>query len=103
MIFLRPPEKLVIEVKSRGRVIVVQWTINGNLFSGALGVNFAYHREIYYQEETTQADIGLYEVDVFQIAQRLLPVDLEFLVTSPGNFMLIVMSIFPYSIIFATY
>ena len=103
MIFLRPPEKLVIEIKSRGRVLFVQWTINGNIFDGAIGVNFAYHREIYVQEETTQADIGVYEVEVFPDllsgGQLLLPADLEFIVTSPGNFVLIVMSIIPYSTI----
>ena len=96
VIFFRPPEKLVIEVKTRGRVLFVQWTINGNSFDGAVGANFAYHREIYVREETTQADIGVYEVRVFPdpfTGQVLLPTELEFLVTSPGNFMLIVMSV----------
>ena len=89
MIFLRPPEKLVIEVKTRGRVLFVQWIINGNSFDGPIGANFSYHREIYVQEETTQADIGVYEVRVFQDVingQLLVPADLEFIVTSPGNF-----------------
>ena len=91
VIFLRPPEKLVIEVKPRGRVILVQWSKNVNQLSGTLGVNFAYHREIYVQEETTQADIGLYEVQVFPdavVGQRLVPNELDFIVTYPGNFII---------------
>ena len=89
IIFLRPPEKLVIEVKSRGRVTFLQWARNGNMFTGVLGQDFTYHGEIYVQEETTQDDMGLYEVnalvDVIYGGQRLQPLELDFVVTLPGN------------------
>ena len=90
MIFLRPPEKLVIEVKSRGRITFLQWARNGDMFTGILGQDFTYHGEIYVKMETTQDDIGLYEVNAFEDVvgggQLLLPTDLDFIVILPGKF-----------------
>ena len=89
VIFLRPPEVLVIEVKSRGRVIVVQWSVNGARISDSVLEGFANHREIYYRKETMSSDIGLYEVSLFPdilIGQLLIPFELEYIVTFPGNY-----------------
>ena len=59
------------------------------MLTGILGQDFTYHGEIYVKMETTHDDIGLYEVNVFEDVvnggQRLLPADLDFIVTPPGN------------------
>ena len=59
------------------------------MFTGVLGQDFTYHGEIYVKKETTQDDIGLYEVnafaDVLHGSQQLLPTELDFIVTLPGN------------------
>ena len=85
VIFLRPPEELVIEVKSKGHVIVVQWSVNGVQISNSAVEGLANHREIYFRKETTSADLGLYEVNIFSIWQLQIPTELSFIVTSPGN------------------
>ena len=89
VIFLRPPEELVIEVRSRGRIIVVLWTVNGALNS--VVERFANHREIYFRKETTSSDIGLYEVRILTdpFGQLAIPADLSFIVTSPGKSILL--------------
>ena len=94
VVFLRPPEELVIEVKSTGRVIVVQWSVNGNSIPSTVLEGFANHREIYFREETTSSDIGLYEVNIFPdpiFGQLSIPIELVFIVTSPGNYVLCIM------------
>ena len=59
------------------------------MFTGVLGQDFTYHGEIYVKMETTQDDIGLYEVnaldDVLSGGQLLQPHELDFIVTPPGN------------------
>ena len=96
VIFLRPPEELVIKVKSTGRVIAVQWRVNGNSIPRSVLEGFANHREIYFRKETSSSDIGLYEVDIFPdpFGQLLIPVELEFIVTSPGNHVLFIMIVY---------
>ena len=104
VIFLRPPEELVIEVKSRGRVIGVQWTVNGKQISNDVLEGFANHREIYFRKETTSSDIGLYEVDVFPdplTGQLVIPADLTFIVISPGKSILLFLFI-PMLIVYCT-
>ena len=58
--------------------------------TGVLGQEFTYHGEIYVKMETTQDDIGLYEVNAFEDiingGQILQPSQLDFIVTPPGNF-----------------
>ena len=92
--FLRPPEELVIEVKSRGHVIVVQWVVNAVRISDSVLEGFANHREIYFRKETTSSDIGFYEVRILPnpiIGQLLIPTVLTFIVTSPGNYVMFIM------------
>ena len=90
VIILHPPEKLVIEVRCRGRYSGISWARNGALIDRSLLSN---HDEIYALERTTEADYGFYQVILtpsppsFQI---VVPDSiLEFLVTAPGlNFVL---------------
>ena len=86
VIFLRPPEKLVIEVKAIGRFRNVQWNENG-LAITPTETNSANHLEIFVRDPTTADDLSLYEVslraaDIF--SQRNVPQELDFSVTSPG-------------------
>ena len=86
VIFLRPPEKLVIEVKATGRVLAVRWQRNGVPISSSDLFN---HDEIYVQEETSTASIALYEVRIFQFSQLTIPSQLIFYVISPSKLFLI--------------
>ena len=97
VIFLRPPEELVIKVKSTGRVLVVQWVVNAVRIPDSVLEGFANHREIYFRKETTSSDIGLYEVSVLPdpiTGQLIYPFGLEFIVTSPGNHVLFIMIVY---------
>ena len=86
MIILHPPEKLVIEVRCRGRYSGIFWgRIGGASIDRSLLSN---HDEIYALGSTTEADYGLYLVFLtpsplnFQI---IVPNNiLAFLVTAPG-------------------
>ena len=86
VIFLHPPEKLVIEVRCRGRYSGISWTrIFGPPIKKTLLSN---HDEIYALGSTTEADYGIYQVvltpspPTFQI---IVPDStLEFVVTAPG-------------------
>ena len=86
VIFLRPPEKLVIEVKATGRVLAILWQRNGVRISSS---DLFSHDEIYVQEETNTASIALYEVRIFQFSQLTIPSELIFHVISPGKLFLI--------------
>jgi hypothetical protein len=85
VIFLHPPEKLVIEVACSGRYSGISWDRPGASIDRFLLSN---HDEIYALGRTTEADYGIYEVVLtpaplsFQI---ILPKSsLEFIVTAPG-------------------
>ena len=90
VIYLHPPEKLVIEVRCRGRYSGISWDRTGASINKTLLSN---HDEIYALGSTTEADYGFYQVILtpsppsFQI---IVPDNiLEFLVTAPGlNFVL---------------
>ena len=87
MIFLRPPEKLVIEVKASGRFRNVQWFKNG-LPITLTEENSANHLEIYVRDPTTADDLSLYEVNLHGASpatQRTVPTELDFSVTPPGK------------------
>ena len=87
MIFLRPPEKLVIELKATGRYLRIQWQKNGLSANIPQGPNeFPNHYEIYVVGETTEDDFGLYEVSLFPFditGQRAVPGELDFVVIPP--------------------
>ena len=90
IIFLRPPEKLVIEIKATGRYRNIRWQKN----QVPLLVHpqqFPNYNEILVYSTTTQDDLGLYEVDLRAadiLSQQNVPSDLDFLVVSPGIYFL---------------
>ena len=85
VIFLRPPDKLVIEVRCRGRYSGISWDRTSASINRALLSN---HDEIYALGGTTEADYGFYQVYLtpsppsFQIIVS--DSILEFLVIAPG-------------------
>lgn len=84
VIFLRPPEELIIEVKVRGRYIRTLWSKNGNNIATEL---LHSNGNIFAVKETTVDDFGLYEVNVLEdifTGQRLIPTELDFIATNPG-------------------
>ena len=82
VILLRPPEKLVIEIKATGRYRRIVWHKNGFL----LPHQFPNYNEILVYGTTTQDDLGLYEVSLFPVnpIQRTVPNELDFLIVPPG-------------------
>ena len=88
VIFLRPPEKLVIEIKATGRYRNIWWFKNG-LPLTIQPQQFPNYNEILVYGTTTQNDLGLYEVTLYPanpVLQLLVPVELDFIVVSPGKF-----------------
>ena len=85
VIFLRPPEKLVIEIKATGRYRNIQWTKNGARLT-IQPEQFPNFNEILIYSTTTQEDIGLYEISASfnPILQLLSPSELDFNVITPG-------------------
>ena len=67
IIILCPPEKLVLEISNTGRYLFTQWARNGQLAgipsSGfqPFFESFTHFGEVYYAENTTMEDLGLYE------------------------------------------
>lgn len=86
VIFLRPPEKLTIEVKASGRYLRLDWTRRASALT--MAQNFYNHYEIYFREQTTMGDIGLYEITPFPSSpsdQQIVPLELDFIVLLPGK------------------
>ena len=85
VIFLHPPEKLVIEVRCRGRYSGISWEGNSADIDKSLLSN---HDEIYALGRTTEADYGMYQVVLRPsppVFQDIVPQSiLEFIVTAPG-------------------
>lgn len=88
VIYLRPPEKLVIEMKVTGRYGRIEWRKNNGESLSTQPQHFSNYDEIFARGETTNDDIGLYEVELVPsdpITQLFVPQgDLEFFVISPG-------------------
>ena len=91
IIFVRPPEKLVIEVKASGRYQRISWQRNVEPLSSSTPQNpqeFSNHYEIFVRGETTEDDLGLYEVYIFVydiLNQLQMPTDIDFIVISPSE------------------
>ena len=85
VVYLRPPEKLILEVKAKGRFQEIHWSINGTLVTISQS-QFSNYREIYFVEETTEANFGLYEISprIFTPFQRTAPSELDIIVIPPG-------------------
>ena len=85
MIFLHPQEKLVIEVRCRGRYSGIFWEGNSAPIDKSLLSN---HDEIFALGRTTEADYGMYQVVLRPsppVFQDIVPGSiLEFIVTAPG-------------------
>ena len=85
VIFLHPPEKLVIEVRCRGRYSGISWDRPSGSIDRSLLSN---HDEIYARGRTTEADYGLYQVVLLPSPptfQDIVPASiLDFVVTAPG-------------------
>ena len=85
MLFLHPPEKLVIEVRCRGRYSGISWERTSGSIDRSLLSN---HDEIYALGRTTEADYALYRVVLFPsppIFQDIVSSSiLDFIVTVPG-------------------
>ena len=87
MIFLRPPEKLIIEIKASGLYGRLDLRRNGvNLTQEQ---NFYNHREIYFLNRPDVDDLGFYEVECFPspptFDQRCVPPELDFVIILPGK------------------
>ena len=88
---IRPPKKLVLEVRATGRYDRIEWTRNGNVFeSNSFATepeNFANFMEIYFNEPTTEADFGVYEVVTMPTggSGQITPERIIFLVSPPGK------------------
>ncbi len=65
-IFIRPPEKLVLEVRATGGYRLIEWTRNEILqgFPGFLppAESFVHFSKIYVVENTSMEDLGVYDV-----------------------------------------
>ena len=88
IIFLRPPEKLVIEIKATGRYRNIYWNKNGYSLT-IQPQQFPNYNEILVYGTTTQDDLGLYEVSLRAtniFTQRTIPSEIYFLITTPGIF-----------------
>ena len=93
VIFLRPPEKLVIEVVIAGRYWNIQWLVNGVLQT-ITQEEYPNYNEIYVKETTQESDIELYEVDVRASSvatQRISPSGLDFFVIAPGKIIYVIL------------
>ena len=88
VIFLRPPEKLVIELKASGRYSRINWIKDGVRVTPGNSEEYPNYYEIFVRGTTTDSDLGLYEVQLSpsppSFNQRSLPSTLDFIVMSPG-------------------
>ena len=86
VVYLCPPEKLVIEVKAKGRFREVLWSINGTLITAiqSHAASFLNYKEILFIEETTEENFGLYEISLRPyFIQFHDPIELDIIVISP--------------------
>ena len=88
VVYLRPPEKLVIEVKAKGRFREIWWIINGTLITDiqSHAASFSNYKEILFFEETTEENFGIYEISLrpFSPFQSMAPGELDIIVIPPG-------------------
>ncbi len=76
LIIIEPPERLVIEVQSSGAYDVIVWRRNGAAYAfndpdfPISSDRFFYFYEAYVREPTSMDDLGVYEVEVFNVADQ---------------------------------
>ena len=71
IIILRPPDKLVLEVRATGRYNLIEWRRNGVAFSFSPGSEFTVTLqelpnffEIFVREPTTRDDLGVFTAEL---------------------------------------
>ncbi len=84
-IILRPPEALVLQVRTSGRYLSIQWVVNGVI--PTTPERFVHFNEVYIRGTTTVSDLGLYEVSLALNSGQQAPDEVEFLVIESGNAM----------------
>ena len=90
-IVLRPPEKLVLEVRATGRYNFINWNRNGISFASGgafqpqIPEEFPHFYEIYVHEPTTTDDLGVYEVDLVPSQGQPAPNEVDIAVIPPGR------------------
>ena len=84
---ITPPEKLVLEIETSGRFRFVQWLRNGNpAFLPGDAPNFVHFGEVFYDDETSMQDLGLFETVVEPAPNSGQPIPrVAFTVISPGK------------------
>ena len=79
----------MLEVVAAGRYFLTQWIRNGNpRFLPSNAPNVVHFGEIYYAENTTVADLGLYEVELVPAPDtdsQAVGLLVAFAVILPGN------------------
>lgn len=88
VMIVRPTEKLVLEVKAEGRYQRIFWRRNAKPLSSNMPQNpqeFSNHYEIFVLGETTEDDLGLYEVSIllYDAIEQRQPAGINFIVISP--------------------
>ena len=95
LVIINPPEKLVLEVEASGAYERFNWQRNGATFSFIQGAAFPISTdryfnffEVYVQQSTTSADLGLYEVALVQFGSQnnINAIDQRFMVVPYGEF-----------------
>ncbi len=98
VIFLRPPERFVIELRVSGDYEVLFWSKDIDDGSSILNVvpqDFPNFAEIFVRDNTTADDLGVYIVSPqlktgTSQTHTLIPFGVEFAVTTPGNLFLLI-------------
>ena len=60
VVFLTPPEKLVLEVRASGGYESITWNRSGSTFSQSLSELVNFH-EVFFRQPTTTSEYGTYE------------------------------------------
>lgn len=87
VVFLTPPEKLVLEIRTSGPFHYIEWTRNGIRagqpgFSPVILVQFG---EVFVDTSTTAESLGQYDVNLVPpVGLNLVPPTISFVVTSTG-------------------
>ena len=92
LIFLEPPNKLVLEISTTGRYFSTQWRRNG-IPAGLTGFtpsseSFVHFGEIYSIENTTLEDVTAYDVKLltYPNSAQVTPPQLNFTVKIPSKY-----------------
>ena len=90
---LRPPETLMLEIRSSGRYDSIQWQRKGEVINNP--DSYTHFFEVYFSEDTTTADLGTYEVNalVLPSTSQVAPNVLTFLVIQFGKYIIIIIII----------